>query len=211
MTLLARAVHYAFASIEDFSKFVLRRPLRPYQLAPAQAILDSIFRERGDTICVAMSRQAGKNETAAQVEAYLLNLFQRRGGIIVKASPTFKPQTINSMNRLGQHLNNAWTRGKWRKEQGYIIRLGKAQCQFFSAQPGSNVVGATASLLLECDEAQDVDPDKWGRDFVPMAATTNATRVFWGTVWTSRTLLAQQMAYCRATGSARWPEAGFSG
>lgn len=34
-----------------------------------------------------MSRQAGKNELSAQLEAYLLNLFQRRGGAIVKDIP----------------------------------------------------------------------------------------------------------------------------
>jgi hypothetical protein len=55
------------------------------------------------------------------------------------------------------------------------------------------VVGATASALLECDEAQDVLPAKWDKDFAPMAASTNATRVFWGTAWTSNTLLACEL------------------
>ena len=34
---------------------------------------------------------------------------------------------------------------------------------------------------------------KWDKDFSPMAASTNATVVFWGTVWTSRTLLAREL------------------
>jgi hypothetical protein len=54
------------------------------------------------------------------------------------------------------------------------------------------VVGATASILLQCDEAQDVSLSKWDKEINPMAAATNATRVFWGTSWTSRTLLARE-------------------
>src|SRR5262249_3338004 len=52
-----------------------------------------------------------------------------------------------------------------------------------------NVVGATAHHLLEFDEAQEVDAEKHDRDFAPMASTTNATRVYWGTAWDGRTLL----------------------
>jgi hypothetical protein len=137
-----------------------------------------------------MSRQAGKNELSAQLEAYLLNLFQRKGGQIVKASPTFKPQTINSIMRLVDRLDNAWNRGQWRRREGYIVQLGRARALFFSADPSSQVVGATADILLEGDEAQDIRADKWTKDFVPMGASTNVTRVLYGTAWTSDTLLA---------------------
>ena len=142
-----------------------------------------------------MSRQAGKNEMAAQLEAYLLNLYQREGGHIIKASPTFKPQTINSMLRLEEHLNNRWNRRKWRRRQGYIFELNNARCLFFSAEPSANVVGGTASILLECDEAQDVSPQKWGKDFDPMGASTNVTTTFFGTAWTSDTMLATQIQH----------------
>lgn len=197
MSLIARAAHIILSDIEPFSRHILKRPLRPYQLEPARAILSSILQGRGETFAVVMSRQAGKNETAAQIEAYLLNLFQRKGGQIVKASPTFKPQTVNSMQRLGLHLNNPWNSGKWTRPYGYTIQLGNARCLFFSAQPGANVVGATADLLLEADEAQDIPADKWAKDFVPMAAATAATKVMWGTVWTSKTLLGQTMRQLR--------------
>jgi hypothetical protein len=50
-------------------------------------------------------------------------------------------------------------------------------------------------LLLACNEAQDVLPSRWDAVFDPMGASANATQVFSGTVWTSRTLLARQMAY----------------
>jgi len=182
--------------VTTFTRVVTKRPLRSYQIEPAQAILKSILYNKGLTFAVMMSRQAGKNELSGQLEAYLLHLYRRKGAQIVKASPTFKPQTVNSMMRLADRLDNDWGRAVKRRE-GYIIEIGKARALFFSADPHSNVVGATADLLLECDEAQDVRHDKWQKDFRPMGASTNATTVLWGTAWTSETLLAQTIAQLR--------------
>jgi hypothetical protein len=69
------------------------------------------------------------------------------------------------------------------------IRIGKARIHFLSAEPYTNVVGHTASLLLEVDEAQAVDEEKFDREFLPMTATTNATVAMYGTPWNDRTLL----------------------
>jgi hypothetical protein len=77
-------------------------------------------------------------------------------------------------------------------ESGHIYRIENARIHFLSGSETTNVVGATANILLECDEAQDISTRKWDKDFAPMAASTNATRVFWGTAWTSRTLLARE-------------------
>jgi len=82
----------------------------------------------------------------------------------------------------------------WVKESGYIYRIGTARIYFLSAAPTSNIVGATANLLLETDEAQDVLESKYDKEVAPMAASTNATKVFWGTAWTSQTLLAREKA-----------------
>ena len=68
-----------FSDVGLFSRRVLRRPLRQYQIAPAQAIIDAVLQRRGLTLAVMMPRQAGKNETAAHVEALLLSLCRRRG------------------------------------------------------------------------------------------------------------------------------------
>src|SRR5205823_14997153 len=65
---------------------------------------------------------------------------------------------------------------------------------FFSAGPESNIVGATSSLPLEIDEAQHVAIDKYDRDLRPMASTTNATTVLYGTAWSDDTLLAVERA-----------------
>ena len=192
-----RAAVAWLSDLSNFSRLVMRCPLRSYQLEPARAVLASILSGQGRTFAIQMARQAGKNELSAQLEAYLLNLYRRRGGQIVKASPTFKPQTINSVLRLSDRLTNPWNRGRWRRREGYIIELGHprsgagSRVLFFSADRHANVVGATADLLLEGDEAQDIAHDKWYKDFRPMAASTNATTVMYGTAWTSGTLLAQ--------------------
>ena len=195
---LRRVIRAFLSDVRLFSKLVLRRPLRSYQLEPARAIVDSVLRRKGLTFAVVMSRQAGKNELSAQVEAYLMNLFQRvPGAALVKASPTFKPQTVNSRLRLRERLDNPWNQPLLRTSEGYTVQLGHCRCSFFSAEPSAHVVGATANVLLECDEAQDVSEDKWNKDFAPMAASTNATTVFYGTIWTSRTLLARVMRQLR--------------
>ncbi|MFN8476032.1 MAG: hypothetical protein U0822_27910 [Anaerolineae bacterium] len=163
-------------------------PLRPYQLEIACAITDSVLAARGLTFCVLMARQAGKNEISAVVEAFLLDRYAAAGGQIVKASPTYVPQSVTSRLRLKGRLQG---RTDVKSRAGYIVEVGAARCLFLSAARSASVVGATASLLLECDEAQSVDADKWLRDFAPMAASTGATTVFWGTAWTSQTLLAR--------------------
>ena len=191
---LRRYIDQAAALLLDpalFSRFVIGVPLRSYQLEVARAVLDSVLHRRGLTFAVLMSRQAGKNEVAAQLEAQLLLLHQHSGGYLVKAAPTFQPQTINSLLRVQARLQNPWTRGRWRLERGYMLRLGQARALFLSAQVGASVVGATASILLEGDEAQDIPEEKWNKDFRPMGASTNVTTVLWGTAWTSRTLLAR--------------------
>jgi hypothetical protein len=53
------------------------------------------------------------------------------------------------------------------------------------------VVGNTAHLLLEIDESQDVNKEKYTRDFKPMGATTNVTTVHYGTTWDESTLLEE--------------------
>jgi hypothetical protein len=181
-----------------FAEFVSGIRLRTYQALIASAILDSVVNHRGFTFVVMLPRQSGKNELQAQIEAYLLTLYMNLEAEIVKVSPTWKPQTANAMRRLERTLSkNIAVKDRWSKEDGYIYRIGLARIFFLSASPTTNVVGATASLLLECDEAQDIAISKWDKDIAPMAASTNATRVFWGTAWTSRTLLARELRLAR--------------
>ena len=163
--------------------------LRPYQLEPARAILQSITARAGHTISVEIARQGGKNELSAQLEVLLLTIYMARGGNLIKCSPTFKPQTINSMLRLKERLNQAGYGRLWSPELGYMVKVGNARAVFYSADESANVVGATAHILLEVDESQDVSADKYNKDFRPMGSTTNCTTVHYGTAWDDSSLL----------------------
>jgi hypothetical protein len=165
--------------------------LRPYQREVASAILESVFSGKGLTFSVEMARQGGKNELSAQLELLLLSLYMAQPRNLVKCSPTFKPQTVISMIRLKDRLNDAGFNGIWTPELGYIIRLGNARAIFLSADKSANVVGNTAHILLEIDEAQDVSREKYSKEFKPMGATTNVTTVHYGTTWDDSTLLEE--------------------
>jgi hypothetical protein len=196
---IRKAVASTLRDIGYFSQLYRRLKLRAYQGEVARAVVESVLKGQGMTFVIQFPRQSGKNELQAQIETYLLTIFSRLDGEIVKVSPTWKPQTLNAMRRLERVLErNLLTRGRWQKEAGYIFRTGNARIFFLSGSPTANVVGATASTMLVCDEAQDVLISKWDKDFAPMAASTNATRVFWGTAWTSRTLLARELRAAKA-------------
>ena len=165
--------------------------LRPYQQEVASAILDSVFGRKGLTFSIEMARQGGKNELSAQLELLLLTLYMTQPQNLVKCAPTFKPQTVISMMRLKDRLNDAGFSGIWVPELGYIIRLGNARAIFLSADESANVVGNTAHILLEIDESQDVSKEKYTKEFKPMGATTNVTTVHYGTTWDDSTLLEE--------------------
>jgi hypothetical protein len=165
--------------------------LRPYQREVAVAILESVFGGKGLTFSVEMARQGGKNELSAQLELLLLTLHMAEPKNLIKCSPTFKPQTVISIMRLKDRLNDAGFDGIWTAELGYIVRLGAARAIFLSADESANVVGNTAHILLEIDESQDVSKEKYSKEFKPMGATTNVTTVHYGTTWDDATLLEE--------------------
>ena len=165
--------------------------LRPYQAEIGRAALDSVLHGRGRTFTVEIARQGGKNELSAQLEVLLMVMFSVKGGNLVKAAPTFDPQVRISMSRLKERLRDAGLGGLWQTEAGSAIRLGRTRQMFLSAEPSSNVVGATAHILLEMDEAQDVDREKFYKEFRPMGASTNVTSVLYGTPWTGDSLLEE--------------------
>jgi hypothetical protein len=165
--------------------------LRPYQREVGMAVLDSVSGGKGLTFSVEIARQGGKNELSAQLELGLMTMHIGEHKNIIKCSPTFRPQAIISMIRLKDRLNDAGFEGIWESELGYIIKLGYARAIFLSADESSNVVGNTAHLLLEIDEAQDVGKEKYTKEFKPMGATTNVTTVHYGTTWDDSTLLEE--------------------
>jgi hypothetical protein len=195
LSVIKRSLMDAPVFAENASGLKLRR----YQVEVARSIAHSVIQDLGLSFVVMFPRQSGKNELQAQVETYLLTLLSRTSAEMVKISPTWKPQSLNAMRRLERVLNkNVLTRSLWSKESGYIFRIGEARIFFLSGSPEANIVGATASTLLQVDEAQDVQIEKFDKDIAPMAASTNATRVFWGTAWSSNTLLARELRAAQA-------------
>jgi len=198
MTKTGRVVRALLRDITDFSRVGIRtHPLRPYQLEPVQAVLRSIDAGLGLEFAWVFARQSGKDEAKAQLYAYLLARYQLAGGQVVEANPTFKPQCLTAKQRLLDRARGCILTSKVAGQEGYKVRLGAARVVYLSAEPASNVRGETASLLLVCNEMQDVLPAKWESEFVPMAASTNATRLYVGTVKTSRSLLAQKVRELR--------------
>ncbi len=167
--------------------------LRPYQRGIALAIKNSIIHHLGLTFVVIFPRQSGKNELQAHIFSWLLFRYAPNGGRIVSVSPTFKPQTTNNMERVSHSLDACiGSRRPLENLQGLHVQIGQSLPPVLLRRTHAKVVGATADLLLSVDEAQEVDPAKFDKDFDPMTASTNATRVFWGTAWTSNTLLERQ-------------------
>ena len=163
------------------------KQLRQYQINAGNDILKSIYGHMGLTFTIEIARQGGKNELSSQLEMILLLCNATESKNLIKCSPTFKPQTIVSMMRLKEKLTSF--RCPWETEMGYIIKLGDARAIFLSAEESANVVGNTAHLLLEVDEAQDVNEEKYTKEFKPMGSTTNVTNVLYGTTWDDTSLL----------------------
>ncbi len=184
--------------INDIHKFVRAGSItiRNYQREAVDAIVDSVLHRKGRRFVVMFPRQTGKNEIQAQVENFLLFRFSQKGGNIVKVSPTWKPQSINAKERFKKVTReNQITTGMAAPSQGFMYVMGNSRLIFLSGDPNSSIVGQTADLLLEIDEAQDIGKTKFSKEIAPMAASTNATIVFYGTAWTKDTLLYEEYAF----------------
>ncbi|MGH7620777.1 MAG: hypothetical protein ACREMU_00390, partial [Gemmatimonadaceae bacterium] len=141
-------------------------------------MLTSVYARAGRSFSVQIARQGGKNELSAQIELLLL-MSGHGGDIAIKCAPTLRPQLQVSRRRLWDCLARARLCNVARLEPD-AVRFGDAAVRFLSAEPHANVVGHTAGLLLEVDEAQDVDAAKFDREFRPMAAAANAATVYYG-------------------------------
>ena len=192
--MLEKEITYALDNIGEWSRMMWPRwQLRPYQIRVAAEIARSVRSGEGRQFAVAFARQSGKDEMLAQLQAYLMYHAHDEGGSLVAVNPTLRPQGLISKRRLASRLMGLTYESVM--SEGNTLSLGKAACSFLTAHPTAQARGETASLLLSCNEAQDVPPQRWDAVFDPMGAAMHATQVFSGTVWTSRTLLARQMAY----------------
>ncbi len=176
--------------------------LRPYQMEPFRAIWQSVFDRAGRSFVIIFSRQSGKDELIANLLVFLLIRLYHRNASIVCAQPTYKPQTLTAMDRLDSRMSSPWFKLVEKRSAGYIYKFGRARLTYFSADQSAHVVGATANALMVVNEAQDIDPAKFDKDFLPMCSSGNATKLFSGTSWTSTTLLARELRYARQAEAA---------
>jgi hypothetical protein len=182
--------------------------LRRYQSRTLLALLHGIAARPGATQTVLFPRQAGKNEVAASLVACLLLGNARRGGSVVVCAPTHSPQAEISQRRTLSALRTAarlLPAAATPRVEGATLRVGRASASFLSASPEANVAGHTASVALIADEAQDIDEDWFDRQFRPMAASTAAPAVLFGTPWDGETLLDRAVARNRETDSRAAP------
>ena len=162
-----------------------------YQHKILMAIWNSITHKQGLTFSVEIARQGGKNEISAQLELMVLTFFYWNSANLIKCAPTLKPQAMISLERLKTMLEQTGLRNFYTLESGNTLKVFEARAVFLSADESASVVGNTAHLLLEVDESQDVDKEKYSKEFKPMGATTNVTTVHYGTTWDDSTLLEE--------------------
>src|SRR3990167_3983672 len=186
-----RQLKEAATNVQHFARWLIGITLRPYQLKAIQAVINSVYQRDGLTFVWIFSRQSGKDEAIAIMILFLMLRFAEAAIEMICAQPTFKPQTINAMERLKSRGTNYGRR--LRRTAGYIFRFVHARVSYFSTEPTAHVVGATADRLLVINEAQDVEAAIYDKKFSPMAASGNATKLFSGTRWTSDTLLEREL------------------
>lgn len=171
--------------------------LRDYQAQVAMALLRGVTSRAAPTFTVMFPRQAGKNEVSAALVAGLLRTYALAGGSVIICAPTLSPQAAISLERT---LRAGRSTDRLVEGQGRIVldrnrvSVGRATATFLSASREAHVAGHTASIALIADEAQDIDPEWFDRQFRPMAASTAAPTVMFGTPWDGETLLERAVA-----------------
>lgn len=169
--------------------------LRPYQRRVFLPLLRGLLTIRHEQFTLLMPRQSGKNQLAATLVTALLLTHARRGGSIVVCAPTFRPQAAISLERTRAILEPAARRARIAPSyEDHRIRCGNAEAIFLSASGQAQVAGHTASIALLADEAQDIDADWFDRQFRPMAASTGAPALLFGTPWDGHSLLERAIA-----------------
>ncbi|MDE2933488.1 MAG: hypothetical protein OXS47_06415 [Chloroflexota bacterium] len=183
-----------------------RRPaLRAYQARVLRGLLTAVAARPAAPLTVLMPRQSGKNEIAAALAACLLRANAHEGGTVVVCAPTLDPQARISADRIRAALavtDPLVPAAGQSRSRGDTVAVGRARAVLLSASPQASVAGHTASIALIADEAQDIDEDWFNRQFRPMAASTGAPTVLFGTAWNGRTLLERAVEANRAHDAA---------
>lgn len=187
------------------------RQLRGLQAEIVETVERHVAAHDGQVMPVRSARQTGKNETSAVLHRRHLWRRQKYSNTQtwIRTAPTHKPQIVNSKKRLRELLDLSpsniikyplFNKKKLIKEEGYIWRVGNAAVEFISSGPQANVVGGTANVCLDMDEAHKVDKDKFDEDFAPMTADTSAAILLWGVAADGTDLMAYYRDHNKSIG-----------
>lgn len=169
--------------------------LYPPELEAINLVEHHIAQQTGKTITIRSARQTMKNECSAMICTRMLHIFQYRGGTYIRTAPTWKPQIINSMKRVEGFLRIDPVLDNYRPRHGYMFEYHNADITFLSTDKHANVVGATASIALDIDEAHKVDKGKFEEDFGPMTAFHNVPIIMWGVAADKQDLLYEYVQH----------------
>jgi hypothetical protein len=192
----AEALERALEDPEFHREHIVGKPLFWPQVVVAKAIERAMAAREAETICVRSSRQTMKNEVSGLIEARALVRHQHVGGSIVKTAPTYEPQVTTSKHRLEERTaEDPLVEGKIRWREGNIAQYGNAKVQFLSLDKKARIEGATASLLLEVDEAHLTDEKSFEDKAGPMPGFWAAPKVLWGVAGAKQDMLYRRMSH----------------
>ena len=144
---------------------------RPYQREAGRAIAASVHGGLGRTITVEIARQGGKNELSAQIELLLLGRSRRsrrrRREVRADVRAAAAAQHACASGRSIEQADLATARPQRGRRHHVRPRPHRSSSR---PSPSPTSSATPPRLLLEVDEAQDVDSEKFDREFRPMAA-----------------------------------------
>jgi hypothetical protein len=192
---LEKLRHESLMDVQYQRSVLYNSPLYPPEIETINKCEYHIANKTGKTIIIRSARQTMKNECSGMLCARMMSLYREEGGIYIRTAPTHKPQIINSKMRVSKFLEKDPTIKGWYPKEGYMFVLGSAIVQFLSTDKHANVVGATASICLDIDEAHKVDKGKYEEDFGPMSAFHNVPTLMWGVAADKQDLLYEHLQY----------------
>ncbi len=193
---LESLIELALGDVAFHRKMFYDLPLFAPQTEAISLIEEHIKNKTGKVITVRSARQTMKNECSAMLCVRALLHYREQGGIYIRTAPTWRPQVLNSKLRVEKFLRmDPLINNDYHSREGFILQHGQAQLLFLSADKGANVVGSTASIALDIDEAHKVDKGKFEEDFGPMAAYHNVPIIMWGVAADKQDLLYEYVQH----------------
>lgn len=187
---------YALKHVDYHREVLYGSPLYPPEVEAIQLVEKHIAQKSGKVLTIRSARQTMKNECSAMIATRVLERYKDKGGTYIRTAPTWKPQIVNSKTRLERFLMaDPLVKDNYRRREGYIFQCGLAHVHFLSTDTSAKVVGDTADICLDIDEAHKVDKGKFEEDFSPMTASTNAPVVLWGVAADKQDLLYEYLQH----------------